>query len=153
MSILKTAETFITGKKQRNKEIGDMISHIMSKNSSFVKMEEANASDSKLNVDYWLYWDDKVYGIYAKNNPLSDCIALPYTKGPLLDNEKENRCDMIAAIYDNTLYLTDRRKLLAYIEQEIMSNKGFLRNIDGISWVLIFKHIFIGISEFGYKRK
>ena len=154
MGVLQAAEAFITNKPKKSKQVADIINHIMSKNPSFVKMEEGNKADNTKNVDYWLYWDEKKFGIYAKENSEgNNNVALPYENGPLVD-EKTNECNLIAFIFDNTLYLVDRRKLLTYINGEIKANPGFLRTTDnGIKWVLIMKHVFIGLAEFGYKQK
>ena len=154
MGVLQAAEKFITNKPKKSKEVGDIISHIMSKNPSFVKLEDGTEEDGKKNVDYWLYWNEEKFGIYAKENTEgNNNVALPYENGPLSDNESKNKCNMIAFIFDNTLYLVDRRKLLAYINEEIKANPGFLRITNNIKWVLIMKHMFIGLSEFGYKQK
>ena len=119
MGVLQAAEAFITTKPKKSKEVADIINHIMSKNPSFVKMEEGNKEDNAKNVDYWLYWDEKKFGIYAKENSEgNNNVALPYENGPLVD-EKTNECNLIAFIFDNTLYLVDRRKLLVYINNEI----------------------------------
>ena len=136
MGVLQAAEAFIITKPKKSKEVADIINHIMSKNPSFVKR------------------DEKKFGIYAKENSEgNNNVALPYENGPLVD-EKTNECNLIAFIFDNTLYLVDRRKLLVYINNEIKANPSFLRTTeDGKKWVLIMKHTFIGLSEFGYKQK
>lgn len=154
MGILQAAEDFIINKPRKSKEVGDIISHIMSKNPSFVKLEDGTEEDCKKNVDYWLYWNEEKFGIYAKENSEgNNNVALPYENGPLVD-EDTNKCNLIAFIFDNTLYLVDRRKLLVYINNEIKANPGFLRKTNsGIKWVLIMKHVFIGLAEFGYKQK
>ena len=71
MGVLQAAEAFITNKPKKSKQVADIINHIMSKNPSFVKMEEGNKEDNAKNVDYWLYWDEKKFGIYAKENSLA----------------------------------------------------------------------------------
>ena len=130
MGVLQAAEAFITTKPKKSKEVADIINHIMSKNPSFVKMEEGNKEDNAKNVDYWLYWDEKKFGIYAKENSEgNNNVALPYENGPLVD-EKTNECNLIAFIFDNTLYLVDRRKLLVYINNEIKANPSFLRTTE-----------------------
>ena len=93
--------SIVDTKPKKSKEVADIINHIMSKNPSFVKMEEGNKEDNAKNVDYWLYWDEKKFGIYAKENSEgNNNVALPYENGPLVD-EKTNECNLIAFIFEN----------------------------------------------------